>query len=171
MPDYRRYYVPNAIVFVVAVTKDRRRVFGDTKHAELLLQVLRDVRQYRPFSLLAHSIIPDHVNLLLKPTGESNFSQIMHSVERSLTLRYKKIHGITGSLSLWQRGFWDHVIRDEEDLRRHFDYVHYNPVKHRLVTRPEDYAYSSYGYWLEKGYYEVGWGYAEPESIGGMEFE
>jgi len=171
MPNFRRYYVPNANCFIVAVTKGRRRVFADAAHADLLLEIMREVRQLKPFSLLAYSIIPDHVNLLLKPTGEANFSRIMLSIQRSYTLRLKKLHNITESLSLWQRGFWDHIIRDQEDLRRHFDYIHYNPVKHGLVGRPEDHAHSSYHYWLEQGYYEVGWGHVGPETVKGMDFE
>jgi len=171
MPNYRRYYVPNAIYFIVVVTKGRRPIFTDKENVDLFLQVMREVRQRKLFALLAYSIIPDHVNLLIRPTGEANFSQIMHSLQRNYTMRFKGIRGIARSLSLWQRGFWDHMIRDEEDLGRHLDYIHYNPVKHGLVTRPEDYVYSSYRYWLEQGYYEAGWGYAEPETIDGMDFE
>jgi len=72
---------------------------------------------------------------------------------------------------LWQRRFWDHIIRDEDDLKMHVDYIHYNPVKHGLVARPEDYPYSSYRYWFERGYYEEEWGHSEPENLKGMDFE
>jgi len=171
MPNFRRYYVPNAIYFIVAVTKDRRGIFADTVHVDLLFEIMRQVRQRKPFALLAYSIIPDHVNLLLKPTGEANISRIMLSIQRSFTLRFKELYGITVSLSLWQSCFWDHIIRDEEDLRRHFDYIHYNPVKHGLVSRSEDYPHSSYQHWLEKGYYEPGWGREEPQGIKDMDFE
>jgi len=171
MPNFRRYYVPNAIYFIVAVTKDRRRLFADSAHVDLLFTVVREVRQRKSFDLLAYSIIPDHANLLLKPTDEANISRIMLSIQRSFTLRFKKLHGITNSLSLWQRRFWDHIIRNEEDLRRHLDYIHYNPVKHGLVSLPEDYAHSSYRHWLERGYYEPGWGHTEPEGMKDMDVE
>jgi putative transposase len=171
MPNIRRYYIPNAIYFIVAVTKKRRKVFNGAANADLLYETLREVQRLKPFKLWTHSFIPDHINLLIQPTGEANISRIMLSIQRTFTLDYKDTHGITDSLSLWQRGFWDHIIRDEEDFQRHFDYTHYQPVKHGLVTRPEDYPYSSYRYWLDKGYYEPGWGYSEPEDIKGMEFE
>ncbi|UCC63023.1 MAG: transposase [Anaerolineae bacterium] len=171
MPNFRRYYVPNAIYFIVAVTKDRRPVFADAADVDLLFDVLRQVRQRKPFRLLAYSIIPDHINLLLRPTGEGNISRIMLSIKRSFTLRFKELNHVTGSLNLWQARFWDHIIRDEKDLHRHFDYIHYNPVKHGLVTRPEDYPHSSYRHWLEKGYYEPGWGHVEPQSVKDMDFE
>jgi putative transposase len=171
MPNFRRYYVPNAIYFIVAVTRNRRRIFTAAAHVDLLFTVIREVRQRKPFALLAYSIIPDHVNLLLKPTGEANFSRIMLSIQRDFTLRFKELYSITGSLSLWQARFWDHIIRDEKDLNQHFDYIHYNPVKHGLVSRPEDYIYSSYRYWLEKGYYAPGWGHTEPANVKDMDFE
>ena len=171
MPNFRRYYIPNAIYFIVAVTRDRRRVFAGKANVDLLYDVMRQVRQIKPFNLLAHSFIPDHINLVIKPTGEANISRIMLSIQRTFTLTYKQVHGITTSLSLWQPRFWDHIIRDENDLKRHLDYTHYNPVKHGLVACPEDYPYSSYRYWLERGYYEEGWGHSEPENLKGMDFE
>lgn len=171
MPNFRRYYIPEAIYFIVAVTKERRRVFAERASIELLYDTLRKVQRSKPFKLWAYAIIPDHLNLLIQPSGEANISQIMHSIKRGFTLSHKETHGITCTLALWQARFWDHIIRDEEDLQRHFDYIHYQPVKHGLVARLEDYPYSSYRYWLERGYYEPGWGYAEPENIAGMEFE
>lgn len=171
MRTFRRYYVPNAIYFIVAVTKDRRELFDQAANADILFETMRYVRTIKAFELFAYSFIPDHINLLLKPIGKANISQIMFSIKRSFTFNYKRAHGIKDRLSLWQDRFWDHIIRDEDDLKRHFDYIHYNPVKHGLVTCPEDYAFSSYRHWLEKGYYEVGWGHVEPEDLKGMEFE
>ena len=152
MPNFRRYYIPNAIYFIVAVTRDRQQVFAEKANVDLLYDVIRRVLQIKPFNLFAHSFIPDHINLLLKPTGEANISRIMLSIQRTFTLDYKKAHGITASLSLWQPRFWDHIIRDEDDLKIYIDYTHYNPVKHGLAARPEDYPCSSYRYWLQKGY-------------------
>lgn len=74
-------------------------------------------------------------------------------------------------MRLWQERFWEHVIRNEKDLTNHYDYIHFNPVKHGLVNAPEDYSWSSYSYWLERGYYEVGWGHVSPKNIINMDFE
>ena len=101
-----------------------------------------------------------------------NFSPILHSIKRNYTINYKRAHGITSPLHLWQDRFWDHVIRDGHDLERHFDYIHYNPVKHGYVERPEDWAQSTYTHWLDRGYYEPSWGHVgEPDSIIGMKYE
>jgi putative transposase len=66
---------------------------------------------------------------------------------------------INGRVHLWQRSFWDHVIRNEYDYQNHLNYIHYNPVKHGVVDRPEDYPHSSYGEYMKHGFYAKGWGY------------
>ncbi|MGD2104193.1 MAG: hypothetical protein PVJ55_03630 [Anaerolineae bacterium] len=75
---------------------------------------------------------------------EGDFSKVLHGGKRNYTLNYKEAHGITTSLCLWQSRFWDHIIRDESDLNCHFDYTHWNPVKHGYVARPESWAQSTF---------------------------
>jgi putative transposase len=77
----------------------------------------------------------------------------MHSLKPNFTKAYKQKVGITGSLKFWQKRFWDHIIRGEDELYRTLDYIHYDPTKHQLVTRPEDWRYSSYKSWKERGFY------------------
>ena len=60
--------------------------------------------------------------------------------------------------AIWQRRFWEHAIRDEEDYSRHVDYIHYNPVKHGLVRAPRDWEYSSFHRFLRAGLYDETWG-------------
>jgi putative transposase len=173
MPNFRRYYVPQAIVFMTVVTRDRIPYLEAGDDLDLFWQTLRRVQEIHPFRLLAYAILPEHVHWLMWVREEGgNFSAVMHSVKRNYTVHFKRAHGITFSLHLWQDRFWDHVIRDGRDLENHFDYIHYNPVKHGYVKRPEDWAQSTYAHWLERGYYDVGWGYGgEPESIVGLDFE
>jgi len=167
MRNVRRFYVPNAIVFLTLVTKNRRALF-DLNHpynVEMFFDKMRTVRESKPFKLLAYIFSLEHIHLLIRATGEANFSSILQSVQRSYTFEYKDHYGIKGSLSLWQHRFWDHIIRNEKDLNQHFDYIHWNAVKHGLVTKPEDWPYSSYLHWVEKDCYEIGWGYVEPEIL------
>ena len=89
-----------------------------------------------------------------------NFSNVLHSIKRNFTFNYKSAHNISGSISIWQRGFWDHVIRDERDLNRHFDYIHWNPVKHGYVRRVADWPYSSFHRFVAQGVYPVNWGHS-----------
>jgi putative transposase len=62
-----------------------------------------------------------------------------------------------GELALWQRRFWEHTIRDEIDFTRHVDYIHYNPVKHRLVTRARDWPHSSFHLFVRQGLLPEDW--------------
>ena len=72
---------------------------------------------------------------------------------------------------VWQRRFWEHTIRDDRDWRNHMDYIHFNPVKHGLVTRPCDWPWSSFRRMVDKGWYEPGWGNLEPVEISAMDLE
>ncbi len=132
---------------------------------ELLLSVMRRVKELHPFAMLGYVLLPDHFHMLIRPNGESNFSQIMHSLKPNFTKAYKQHIGIVGSIQFWQKRFWDHIIRDENDLERHLDYIHYNPVKHGLVTRPEYWEHSSFLEWKKRGAYPDGWGWVEPETV------
>ena len=89
----------------------------------------------------------------------------MHSLKPNFTKAYKRSHGITDSLRMWQPRFWDHVIRDETDLERHLDYIHYNPVKHGWVKKPEDWPQSSFLDWKERGACPDRWGWDVPETL------
>jgi putative transposase len=171
MRNVRRYYVPNAFVFISAVTRHRRPVFDEDRWVKLLFETMRSAQEIHPFHLLAYAILPDHLHWLMRTSEEVTDSQVMHSIKRNYTRNYKAARGITTSLSLWQDRFWDHVVRDEDDLWRHFDYIHYNPVKHGLVSCPADWPWSSYPFWLEHEYYEIGWGHEEPASLEGMDLE
>jgi REP-associated tyrosine transposase len=163
--NFRRYYVPNAIVFITQVVDRREPIFCESRFVDLLRSVLNNVKELHPFAMLGYVFLPDHFHLLIRPTGRSNFSDIMHSLKPNFTKQYKKLIGISGRMVFWQKSFWDHVIRDEGDFQRHLDYIHYNPVRHRLVQRPEDWPHSSFHHWCEREAYSARWGWIEPDSL------
>lgn len=173
MPDFRRYYVPDAIVFITGVTHDRVPYLGLEDNIELFWETLRRVQKIHPFRLVAYVILPDHFHWLMRIEDDcGDFSKVLHSIKRNYTLNYKKARHISGPLNLWQKRFWDHIIRDERDLNNHFDYIHWNPIKHGHVERPENWMHSTYSHWYERGFYESGWGCdSEPSSIIGSDFE
>ncbi len=72
---------------------------------------------------------------------------------------------------LWQRRFWEHVIRNEQDLARHRDYIHYNPVKHGLVESPGQWKHSSFKRFVEKGMYDPDWGANADQGVASMDME
>ena len=63
-----------------------------------------------------------------------------------------------GERGIWQRRYWEHTLRDETDLARHIDYIHFNPVKHGHVTRVRDWPHSSFHRMVKLGIYPEDWG-------------
>lgn len=169
--DYRRYYVPNSIVFITQVVDGRAPVFADPAQVILLRSVLHIAQEKHPFQMLAYVFLPDHFHLLIKPARGVTHSQIMLSVKPNFTRAYKKTRAIEGPMRFWQQRYWDHIIRDERDLQRHLDYIHYNPVKHGCVPRPEDWADSSYRNWQQRGAYPEQWGWSLPDTLQNLQHE
>jgi putative transposase len=60
--------------------------------------------------------------------------------------------------ALWQRRFWEHLIRDATDRQQHLDYLHFNPVRHGLVSRVQDWPYSTFHRYVREGVYPPDWG-------------
>jgi putative transposase len=60
--------------------------------------------------------------------------------------------------AIWQRRFWEHQIRDDEDFQKHVEYIHYNPVKHKHVSSPNDWPFSSFHKYVREGKYQISWG-------------
>jgi putative transposase len=95
----------------------------------------------------------------------------MLSLKPNFTKAYKDAIHFEGRMRFWQKRFWDHVIRDADDLAKHLDYIHYNPVKHGLVTTPELWPHSSFLAWQARGVYPIGWGRTLPKSIAGGDWD
>lgn len=162
--NFRRYYQPGQIVFITQITYGRQPVFTTTEFSSLLLESWRRTKEHHPYKMLAYVILPDHFHFLIQPSGDDNFSQIMHSLKLNFTLSYKKRIDATGQIKFWQKRFWDHVIRNEQDLENHIHYIHSNPVKHGYVPEPGCWQNSSYSVWQSRGAYPLGNNWHEPES-------
>ncbi len=169
--NIRRYYIPNSIVFVTQVVDRRAPIFRDQTYIDLLRTILANVKSLHPFRTVGYVFLPDHFHLLIHPTGESNFSAIMHSLKPNFTKEYKKLLGLSRPMRLWQKGFWDHLIRDEVDFQRHLDYIHYNPAHHGMVEKPEEWPHSSYQYWQRRGAYSPGWGWSLPHLLDQVDWQ
>ena len=173
MPNYRRYYIANAIVFITVVTRNRIPYFNPPEDVTHFFNILERVQQLHPYHLLAYVLLPDHFHCLMTvENAKDNFSIVLNSIKRNYTKNYKTVHQISTSLNLWQDRFWDHIIRNEPDLKNHLDYIHWNPVKHGYVESPKEWKYSTYQFWYEQGFYPTCWSNPNtPSSILDMNFE
>lgn len=156
-----RLTLTEVICFVTTVFRERQTVLSDERHVQLLRQTLRDVNTIHPFGMRGYVFLPDHIHLLIYVPNETDISKLMQSFKRSHTSGYKDLQGIESSLRLWQRSFYDHVIRSQTDFVNHLNYIHYNPVKQGQAKRPEDFRHSSYTEYVRRGWYDLGWGYSE----------
>jgi len=170
MTNIRRYYVPNAIYFITCVTYKRKNIFSAKENISLFWKIANNLKGIHPYKLYAHVLIYDHFHFLIMPKQE-NISILMRSLKDNFSRQYKTLNNIRGNIRIWQYRFWDHIIRDEEDFKRHFDYIHYNPVKHRIVSRPENFTQSSFNFWFKKGFYQIGWGHTFEEELEEMKLE
>jgi putative transposase len=177
MPYYRRSLTGTTYFFTV-VTHRRRPILCDEPVRIALRHAIERVRHRLPFITDAMVLLPDHLHSIWTlPDGDTDFSsrwsQIKHHVSYSCGERYatalSKSRQRQRAASIWQRRFWEHQIRDELDMERHMDYIHFNPVKHGLVAVPSEWPYSTFLRFVRKGIYVSDWG-GNP-ACDGMEFE
>jgi putative transposase len=149
MVRYRRNFLPGGTYFFTVTLSDRRST-ALVDHVGALRDAFRLARHERPFTIDAIVILPDHLHAVFTlPPDDPDFSGRWRRIkgqfssaliETGIELTRKA----NGDLALWQRRFWEHTIRNENDFARHVDYVHFNPVKHGLVPRVNDWPYSSF---------------------------
>jgi putative transposase len=154
MTNIRRYFREGDFSFLSHVTHDRRQIL--LEHITLFHQAVKDVQGVLPFEFVAWVILPDHFHVLIDPKANS-VSDIMKRIKLKFSGFYRSHNKLTSG-RLWQYRFWDHVIRDQDDLNRHIDYIHYNPVKHGLVSDPFIYEESSIHRFIREGLYTRDWG-------------
>lgn len=153
MSNLRRLKDSRTTYFITAVTFDRKPILTD--FGSIFLDSLQHISRVKSIELIAWAILPDHFHLIVNCENIS-VSSYVQSVKQSFSAKYRAQTEYRGRV--WQLRFWDHIIRDEQDMRRHLDYVHYNPVKHGVSKIPFSYPLSSASLYLERGQYECDWG-------------
>ncbi len=173
MPNYRRWYVPGGTFFFTVVTHQRRSLFADEGNRKLLGEAIRSIQLKRPFTELAWVWLPDHMHFVwVLPPGDSNYSLRIAQIKEDFTREFLKSGGREGKTTknrvahreraVWQPRFWEHTVRDEDDLIRCVEYTHWNPVKHGYAMRPIDWQWSSFARFVASGDYPATWGDSDP---------
>lgn len=156
MVNYRRNFVPGGTYFFTVTLRDRhsRQL---THSIGILRQAFRKTLHARPFSCDAIVILPDHIHTIWTlPPGDMGYPGRWKAIKSNFSRGLEK-SGIpvekrqNGSSRVWQRQYWEHTIRDKDDLNRHIDYIHINPVKHGWVKRVADSPYSSFHRFVRQG--------------------
>ncbi|MEA1950580.1 MAG: transposase [Planctomycetota bacterium] len=173
MSEYRRCFMPGGTYFFTLVTHQRRSILTSDLGRKTLREAFDKIRVDRPFSIFAIILLPEHIHTVWTlPPGDKDYSTRIRGIKSSFTRAYLANHGEEGVVTesraarkeraVWQRRFWEHTCRDEDDLKRCLDYIHWNPVKHGLVRRVRDYPWSSFHRFVQTGEYSTEWGDANP---------
>jgi len=163
MANYRRSFLAGGSYFFTANLADRRLGLL-TENIGLLRAAFRQVRARHPFTIDAAVILPDHLHMIWTlPEDRADFalrwrlikSAFSHNLPRGE--RVSSSRAGKGERGVWQRRYWEHTLRDQDDFVRHLDYSHFNPVKHRHAARVRDWPYSSFRRWVRLGAYPEDW--------------
>jgi putative transposase len=172
MSEYRRWRIEGGAYFFTCVTYRRRQFLTTATSRRCLREAFRRVRINRPFKIVSIVLLPDHFHTVWElPVGDADYSTRWRQLKTLFTRLYSS-HLPCGAATtasrlkrrehpVWQRRFYEHTCRDEADLKRCVDYVHANPVKHKLVQRVCDWRWSSFHRYVKLGEYEIDWGGGE----------
>lgn len=173
MSNYRRAWRKGGTYFFTVNLLERYQNDLLVRHIDVLRQVVKDVKRKHPFIIHAWVVLPEHMHCVIElPEGDDDFatrwrliktgfSKAMPKTERLSAVRVKR-----GERGIWQRRFWEHLIRDERDFAAHIDYVHINPVKHGCVGRVQDWQYSTFHRYVAQGLLPMGWAGGIEEQLG-----
>ena len=164
MSNYRRAWHPGGTYFFTVALLKRRGNDLLVREIDLLRRVVADVMARHPFRIHAWVVLHDHLHCVIElPADDSDFATrwrlikigfskgVPRSEHRS-AVRLRR-----GERGIWQRRYWEHLIRDDADYRAHMDYVHINPLKHGLVERVADWPYSTFHRLVAQGIYPADW--------------
>ena len=165
MPNYRRAWVPGGTYFFTVNLLKRGNNDLLVRRIDDLREVVASVKSRHPFTIHAWVVLPDHIHCVLQfPEGDSDFSMRWRLIKADFSKRLPITEGRSavrnrrGERGIWQRRFWEHLLRDERDFAMHVDYVHINPLKHGLVDRVSDWPHSTFHRWVKTGVYLSDWG-------------
>jgi putative transposase len=170
--QYRRAKTKGCSYFFTVVTHHRRPFLCLPENITLLRNIFRKVIKHHPFEIDAMVVLSDHLHCLWTlPEGDGDFSKrrrlIKSEFSRGCGVEFKAPPSASRQgkkeQAVWQRRFWEHQIRNEQDFVQHVEYIHYNPVKHGYAETPIDWLFSSFHRYVKKDLYPDNWGASEVE--------
>jgi putative transposase len=164
MSRYRRTRIDGGIFFFTVTLEDRSSDLL-VREIDLLRKVYSDISKKYPFETIAICVLPDHLHAIWAlPADNSDFSIRWNQVKGGFSRRLPAALSRSESKitkrekGIWQRRYWEHAIRTDDDLERHVDYIHYNPVKHGFVSRVCDWPHSSFHRYVKEQVLLADWG-------------
>jgi REP-associated tyrosine transposase len=163
MPNYRRAFVPGGCWFFTVNLLERHEILL-VDHIAALREAVGRTRQAFPFTIDAFVVLPDHLHAIWTlPPGDADFSTRWRLIKSRFAQALPKQERLSAvrlerhERGIWQRRFWEHLIRDDTDYAHHVEYCHINPVKHGLVDRVRDWPHSSFHRDVRDGVFPLEW--------------
>ena len=164
MTRYRRAYLPGGTLFFTVALADRSSA-ALVRHIDLLRRAYAVVQKERPFKTVAICVLPDHLHAIWAlPADDADFATRWNIIKAGFSRGLPASESRSASKAarrekgIWQRRYWEHAIRNDRDMAHHVDYIHFNPVKHGIVSRVRDWPHSGFHRYVEKGTLPVDWG-------------
>jgi len=168
---YRRANTEGGTYFFTVNLADRHSDLL-VRHIGELRAVIQAVKTAHPFSIVAMVVLPEHLHAIWRlPPGDANYPLRWSQIKSGFSRRILKDERIRISRQakrergIWQRRYWEHQIRDEDDLAMHVDYIHLNPVKHGWVQRPVEWPHSTLHGYIERGMLMPDWGASAEDGV------
>lgn len=143
--DYRRAWHKGGIYFFTVNCLQRKNNDCLVRYIDLLRSVVTKVKQSHPFHIHAWVVLPEHMHCVMElPEGDADFAKRWMLIKMKFSKGLPKTERLSNARiqrrerGIWQRRYWEHLIRDEKDYQAHMDYVHISPVKHGLVKQVKD---------------------------------
>jgi putative transposase len=161
---YRRAKIKGGTYFFTVNLADRSSTLLIDR-IDILRSAIQQTKKQHPFKIDAIVVLPDHLHAIWTlPAADDDYATrwalIKAAFSRQIPANEKRNPSrlAKGERGIWQRRYWEHLIRDAQDFNRHVDYIHYNPAKHGYVKSPVDWKYSSIHRYIAKGTLPSDWG-------------
>ena len=168
---YRRVLLAGATYFFTLNLQNRSSNLL-LERIDALRFAFRKVQQHHPFYIDAVVILPDHWHMMMTlPQGDFGYAKRLSLIKATFSRQIAPNETISESRQkkrergIWQRRYWEHLIRDTTDYEHHIDYIHYNPVKHGYVKNPVHWRYSSIHRFISEGVMDESWAYVDDFNI------
>ena len=164
MTNYRRNLIDGGTFFFTVNLADRNTSLL-TDHIALLRQAFRATRIRHPFIIEAMVVLPEHLHAIWTlPSDDRDYATRWRLIKTAFSREMAKGERLTnsrrdkGERGIWQRRYWEHTLRDEQDFSCHVEYIHLNPVKHGHVKTVAEWPHSSFHQFVRQGKYPADWG-------------
>ena len=176
--NYRRVFIENSCVHIIVLSYNRMPIFID--NIDVLRAAFANVSQIYNFEIIAICVLKDHIHMIIEPENIHDYPKIISSIKHSFsknvgqvcpTYKLKKGYINKREKGIFQHRFYEHTITTQEELNKHIDYIHYNPMKHYGII-PKDWEFSSFHKYVKNNMYEVDWcNFKDKNNIMNMNFE